>query len=631
MPKSMIPLLLLFLVLASAPSAFAQEPEPESTPALASEATDAGLQDTSTPAADTAAEEGSIAAPAPAQESAPGPGPATAPAPNRNPNRTPNQPANLPVGIRGLHHWGYFEIESSPPLGGNLAALQDGDPNTRIPAAFGRPLQIAFTKTPNIAATEIKLHFAALTTPQAGDYTVVGKVARRVPRRSSVLLGTVQPRPNEDFLHFQFPRAIPLDSLILQLQVLPRTAPIPSGEETAPAAEDPRTGQSSPVEWADLEIAGPRTTVAIKVQPAGLLNLQVEPPTWIVPEGTPLRVTTWQIDSTGNLSIMPLPGPVGFSSNNASVLNIMPNGRLNALKPGSASILGVLSGPQMLHDRMNISVPAGLPLGADLEIAWLAANPEDAGKELRTWQVAVVNHGPHKSGRIRVEWSYAGPQEEDFRIFEVAHIHSMNPGLHILEPKLGDPLLPTPGQTLSTRFPVPALAGGRIQVRLLDLEQDDPIVFNNTVIALGEGQTVGLGLSPLAFALLNGICRRPVHQQAIDECPPEFPFSAFEWARLLIPPLSGYQAIPEQGANATPTGPPAPKIAPGIAWSPSGVQLMAGSHAGLMSSEPVFLGHIPEPITPQQEWLTPNQPPIVIEENATLSALGPFYFFPPRN
>ncbi|HCF96915.1 MAG TPA: hypothetical protein DEW46_17825, partial [Verrucomicrobia bacterium] len=123
-----------------------------------------------------------------------------------------------------------------------------------------------------------------------------------------------------------------------------------------------------------------------------------------------------------------------------------------------------------------------------------------------------------------------------------------------------------PGQTLSTRFPVPALAGGRIQVRLLDLEQDDPIVFNNTVIALGEGQTVGLGLSPLAFALLNGICRRPVHQQAIDECPPEFPFSAFEWARLLIPPLSGYQAIPEQGANATPTGPPAPKIAPGIAW-----------------------------------------------------------------
>ncbi|HCF97024.1 MAG TPA: hypothetical protein DEW46_18390, partial [Verrucomicrobia bacterium] len=339
----MIPLLLLFLVLASAPSAFAQEPEPESTPALASEATDAGLQDTSTPAADTAAEEGSIAAPAPAQESAPDPGPATAPAPTRNPNRTPNQPANLPVGIRGLHHWGYFEIESSPPLGGNLAALQDGDPNTRIPAAFGRPLQIAFTKTPNIAAAEIKLHFAALTTPQAGDYTVVGKVARRVPRRSSVLLGTVQPRPNEDFLHFQFPRAIPLDSLILQLQVLPRTAPIPSGEETAPAAEDPRTGQSSPVEWADLEIAGPRTTVAIKVQPAGLLNLQVEPPTWIVPEGTPLRVTTWQIDSTGNLSIMPLPGPVGFSSNNASVLNIMPNGRLNTLKPGSASILGVLS------------------------------------------------------------------------------------------------------------------------------------------------------------------------------------------------------------------------------------------------------------------------------------------------
>ncbi|HCF97023.1 MAG TPA: hypothetical protein DEW46_18385, partial [Verrucomicrobia bacterium] len=80
-------------------------------------------------------------------------------------------------------------------------------------------------------------------------------------------------------------------------------------------------------------------------------------------------------------------------------------------------ILGVLSGPQMIHDRMNISVPAGLPLGADLEIAWLAANPEDAGKELRTWQVAVVNHGPHKSGRIRVEGGFPRAPERGVPAF----------------------------------------------------------------------------------------------------------------------------------------------------------------------------------------------------------------------
>jgi hypothetical protein len=208
----------------------------------------------------------------------------------------------------------------------------------------------------------------------------------------------------------------------------------------------------------------------------------------------------------------------------------------------------------------------------------------------------------------------------------------MTPGLHILEPRVGQPLLPTTAKVLYTSFPVPDEPGGRIQIRIDPIEIEDPVIFNNTVSANADGKTIGLGLSPIAFSLINGIGRRPVQMEAIDECPPDFPFSAYEWARLLVPPQNGFQAILEQGANATSTGPPAPQISPGIAWSPSGERLLAHPPVGLESADPVFTGHIPAgPIDIQPQWMETNHPPISLSEPAKIAELGPLFFFPPRN